>query len=202
MDPDATRYNPIIVDETYRIIDGQHRFEALKSIDLPIYFVKQDGLGLKEVQALNANTKNWSPVDYARSYAELGNENYKIYLNFKKKYKLNHDVLMKYLSLKNPITSDSFKAGKLKVGDIQLSAKYCDMLSDMGQYYDRYKQRAFALGFLRIIGSEAYDHERMLSKFKSRTDKIEGAVLAEDYAHKLEKIFNHGLTLENKVRLY
>ena len=36
---DLTMYSPIIVSEDFRIVDGQHRFEACKQLGLPIYFI-------------------------------------------------------------------------------------------------------------------------------------------------------------------
>ena len=36
---DLTNYSPIIVTDDFRIVDGQHRFEACKELNLPIYFI-------------------------------------------------------------------------------------------------------------------------------------------------------------------
>ena len=36
---DLTMYSPIIVSDDFRIVDGQHRFEACKELNLPIYFI-------------------------------------------------------------------------------------------------------------------------------------------------------------------
>ena len=37
---------PIVVNNRYQIIDGQHRFEAVKEMKKPVYFIKIQGLGL------------------------------------------------------------------------------------------------------------------------------------------------------------
>ena len=36
---DLTEYKPIIVNENYVIIDGQHRFMACKELEKPIYYI-------------------------------------------------------------------------------------------------------------------------------------------------------------------
>lgn len=36
---DLTKYSPIIVSEDFRIVDGQHRFDACRQLGKPIYFV-------------------------------------------------------------------------------------------------------------------------------------------------------------------
>lgn len=68
--------NPIVVNEKMEIIDGQGRFEALKELDLPIYYCISKGAGLKECQEMNLGTTNWTMMDFVNSYAEQGNDNY------------------------------------------------------------------------------------------------------------------------------
>ena len=70
--------NPIIVNEKMEIIDGQGRFEALKSLSLPIEYLVVEGIGLKECIVFNNAQTNWTQADYIRSYADNGNENYKM----------------------------------------------------------------------------------------------------------------------------
>ena len=50
---------PIIVDEFYRICDGQNRFTACKTLKKPIHYIVVEGLTLDDVQRLNANTKTY-----------------------------------------------------------------------------------------------------------------------------------------------
>lgn len=71
--------NPIIVNEKMEIIDGQGRFEALKSLKLPIYYIVIPGIGIEQCISMNINNTNWKLTDYIESYSELGNQNF-IYL--------------------------------------------------------------------------------------------------------------------------
>ena len=54
---------PIIVNEKYQIIDGQNRYNCWKELEMPIYYIQVDGYGLKQVQRLNSNVRNWSLKD-------------------------------------------------------------------------------------------------------------------------------------------
>ena len=47
-------FTVIIVNENYEIIDGQHRFEVIKELKLPLYYIVCNGYGLNEVHILNA----------------------------------------------------------------------------------------------------------------------------------------------------
>jgi len=73
--------SPIIVNEHYQIIDGQHRFTVCKKLGLPIFYFIVEGYGLDEVQILNTNSSNWKKTDYLNAYCDL---KYTEYLKFRR----------------------------------------------------------------------------------------------------------------------
>jgi len=143
--PKKLQWVPILVNENMEVIDGQHRLEASKKLEVPIYYRVINGLTLEDCQALNSNSKMWSPTDYAKAYCENGNQNYCDYLTFKSKTKLNHDIVMRYLSLDNPVTVQSFKDGQLEVQDYKKSELLASQLQDLSQGIKNYRLRAIAL---------------------------------------------------------
>ena len=61
--------NPILVNENYEILDGQHRFIALKEMDMEIpYEVVDKGYGT--IIDLNTTQHNWKAEDYINFYCE------------------------------------------------------------------------------------------------------------------------------------
>lgn len=205
-DPNIAIATPIIVNDKMEVLDGQHRLEALKKLQLPVSYFQVTNMGLEQVQKINSATKVWNPVDYARSYAELGNDNYKTYLEFKGKYHLTHTILLVYLSGtdRNATlnTTPSFKKGKFKVGDIKLAHRLCQQLIQITPYFKEAQTRSFALAFWKAATSPKYNHERMLSKLREHPAMLKPAVHAEEYMRQLEKIYNHHMGAANRVRLY
>lgn len=199
-DPHSIVYTPIVVNENMEIIDGQHRFRAIKELALPVHYIQMPGLKLRNVQKLNSTSKAWQPMDYARSFAELGNKNYQTYIEFKDKYKLNHDILMRYLALSNPITGQAFNAGLFQVFNASISHTLCHQLLEVGQYYERYNIRNFALGYLQIALTPKYDHSRMLRQMDIHGDKYQEQPLPNDVARELERIYNY--KQRESVRLF
>lgn len=191
--PDAAMWNPIIANEHMEVIDGQHRLVALAQLELPVYYRVIEGLRLKDVQALNSNTKPWTPNDYAEAYAETGNKNYANYLAFKKEFRFNHDITMRYVSLDSPVTGESFKDGKLKTPDMETSRKYGSMLTDIGKHIPHYNLRATALAFLRMVQNEKYDHARMMEKVALLGQSVERFTQLEDAVDALSKVYNNGI---------
>lgn len=194
-DPESIKYNPLLVNEKWEVIDGQHRLEAIKQLELPVYYVQVKGLRLDNVQQLNSISKQWQPVDYARAFALLGNKNYAKYLEVKnnKELSINHDSLMRYLSLDNPITSVAFNEGKLRVDDFNRSWQLLIQLREVGQFYPRYNIRSFALAFLRFAREDHYDHVRMLAQLKKYGAKyLNDFSKEQDHFRSLNRIYNHG----------
>ena len=200
-DASCISYNPIIVNDKNEVIDGQHRLSALEELNLPVYYIKVNGLTLKNVQMLNALSKSWTPMEYAKSFSDLGNSHYQGYIDFKKTYKLNHDVLLRYLSLGKPMTSDMFKKGKFEITNPRKSEDLCKRLNEVGRFYKGFKRRTFAFAFQSIWENPEYDHERMLLKLSKTKKEIGDYATKEEYLYELDKIYNHGLG-EKKIKLY
>lgn len=200
-DPESIKYNPILVNERSEIIDGQHRKAAIEQLGLPVYYVTVKGLTLEDVQKLNSVAKQWQPIDYAEALKQLGNKNYECYVEVKKnkELSLNHDSLMRYLALDNPITSQSFNEGKLKVENFEESLKLLVQLHEIGEFYPRYNIRSFALAYLRFAREKRYDHKRMIKQMKIYSNLIEDYSKETDYFKALNRVYNFGKAEKNKV---
>lgn len=90
---DLTMYSPIIVSEDFRIVDGQHRFEACKELGLPIYFLVMPSKNAERAMiVLNKCQSQWRNEEFFQynvkkvggCYSELKDyiEKYKIQLSF------------------------------------------------------------------------------------------------------------------------
>lgn len=188
--PDTITYNPIIVNENMEVIDGQHRLKAIESLGLPVHYIKVNDIGLVTVQRLNSLSKSWSPMDYAKSFAENGVEEYKVYIDFKSEFKLNHDILMRYLSLEKPMTGAAFKQGKFVTPSPLLSHLYCQQLIEVAEYYPRATTRNAANGFYLVCNAEGYDHKRMLRQLEKFGNLFQEQAQANDFAREFERIYN------------
>src|SRR6266702_2300004 len=78
--PELLPFNPIEVNENMFIIDGQHRWAACKELGLPVYYMINKGGSLEETRVENVTQRRWSLMDFAHSYAEGGNKDYKMFL--------------------------------------------------------------------------------------------------------------------------
>ncbi len=69
---------PIIINEKFEVINGQHRLEACKRLGLPVYYAIIPGIGEKECIEMNTSIEGWKTFDYILYYDEKGIEPYVI----------------------------------------------------------------------------------------------------------------------------
>jgi hypothetical protein len=192
---------PIIVNDKYQIVDGQHRLEAIKLLKKPVPYIMVPDLTLEDVQILNSATKAWSPIDFAKSFAELGNQDYITYLNFREEYRITHEVLVTYLGQES-YSAASFKAGKFKTGDLEKAHLLCRQLTDLKEFIRRGSEKKFAIGFKQIATHPDYDHARMIAKLRIKRNTIKDAVTQEDYMRQLERAYNYKVSEGERVKFF
>jgi len=82
---------PVICNNRFEIIDGQHRFWACIELGLPIYYVIQstNGVSSEDIMVdLNAKQRTWRLNEYINHYADRGVRFHKCVRDFETKYKL------------------------------------------------------------------------------------------------------------------
>lgn len=67
---------PIVVDKNFVIIDGQHRYTALRKAKMPIIYFVDRNINIADARILNSKQKNWSPKDYLIVFSRAENQNY------------------------------------------------------------------------------------------------------------------------------
>jgi hypothetical protein len=86
--------NPIIVDENFFVLDGQHRLQAAKELEIPIHYTMQEGEKCTESLFLLQKSRGWSLNDYINYYIKTDPEKgYDQFEKHKEKYKIPNDIL-------------------------------------------------------------------------------------------------------------
>lgn len=76
---------PIVVNAKMEVIEGQHRIEACKRLELPIYYIIDDNAKLEEVHELNKHRRSWNMLDFLMS------KNTQYLINKEEKYRWHHE---------------------------------------------------------------------------------------------------------------
>jgi len=196
-------FAPIIVNERFEIIDGQHRFMVMMENDLPVVYVIIPGLKLEDVHRLNTNMKNWGADDFMNGYIRLGNEEYVRYKAFKQRYSFGHKECQAMLTgrtYNTPTNISSFRNGTFRVTHLAEATKQGDMIKMVAPYYDGWKRRTFIVAMLDMFKEKEYDHAEFIQKLGYQSGKLVDQTTVEYYKILIESIFNYRRS--TKVRLY
>lgn len=201
---------PIIVNEKFEVIDGQHRLQACIETSRPVYYIKIPGYGIKEVQILNTNQKNWNKMDFLNMYCAEGK---KQYLEFKKfmddfpafKIQAAQRILTGHTLGKKAnvggvqASMRDFEEGKLYIPDLNKSYTHARKIMDYEPFFSEFSSGLFVSALLPLFKSKDYNHKEMLHKLSVCPIKLYPCRDIPQYRLLLEDIYNHKRQKENKV---
>lgn len=194
-------FTVIVVNERYEIIDGQHRFNSICDLGLPLHYVVMTGYNLTHVQILNANSSNWSTQDYLQAYCDLGYEDYLRLAEFLRKYKLNITIGASILignttgqgGMKAGAPFEFFKHGTYKVSDTQVkdAEKFMDMLYLFEPYFSSFKTRSFVFAIMKLSNNPDFSMIELLQKVKIQPSALQACVQVNQMISLIEEIYNY-----------
>ena len=203
--------SPIVVNEHFEIIDGQHRFQAVKANNLPVLYIIAIGYGLNEVQILNTNSSNWRNEDYLKAYCDMGFEPYIKFRDFMKRWpdfkfasafaiacqrhtaatNTNVKQVKSSTNKAGSVYKNIFSSGELTLADRAIVEKTAKQISDFKPYYSEYNRVLFVQAMLGVFSLEHYDHEKMITKLKLQPNALVNCVSVKQYRQLLTEIYNY-----------
>lgn len=190
-------YCPILVNNEYYVIDGQHRLSACKELNIPVNFVIVPELTLQQIAKINSSTDKWKNNDFLNCYIKIGNENYNTLQAFKTKYDISISLAASLLmsgvvsgggsgNLMEDFRNGDFVVNYFNKADTLLQKaldyKECNPLN----FNDRY----FIQAIEKLLDSKLYDHNEVLEKLKRNGSKIEKKAHYKQYIYHIEELFN------------
>ena len=187
-----------------KIVDGQHRFEACKTLNIPVSYVIDDNLSmesiLNDITLLNTASKEWDVNDFMGSEATKGNQNYILYSSVYTSYSNSFDHESLFFILNNNedrkgpnISYTSFKAGELKfdLSDYNYLTNRLKDLSLFNQYSEMGGKRYYQKALNRLMNTKGFDVNQMLSKILIRQSTITKCTTVDGALKKLVKIYEY-----------
>lgn len=177
------------------IKDGQHRFEAAKTLGIPVYYVcheKHEGISIPEVNGAAAGA--WNPRDYIESYCNQGNVEYGKLRSFIDEYGIppvTAAILLYGLHGTGGQVNDVLRSGAFKVRDLTHAQKVARVLNAAAQHVKFTRNKFFIDAVSRLLRvpecSEAVLTERM-HKYPSLLTPMHDT---QSFCQMLESLYNH-----------
>lgn len=187
-------FTPILVNTNMAVVDGQHRLEARKRLQLIVPYLVVGDYGLGQVQALNSRQKAWSISDYTDSYIQLGIKDYAIYRWFIDTYKLPHIVSVSLLAsseIDGHGLSEMFKSGGLKVIGLGRAKEVASTLCEMYEHFPSAKERNFIVAFLKCLAKAEFKLSRFQDKLAAHPFLFKKQATMTQYLSMIEEIYNY-----------
>jgi hypothetical protein len=181
--------NPILVNNKYEVIDGQHRLQAACELKLPIFYVVSASITQDDIATLNTNKKNWVLQDYVNYHAKNGKNAYKALLLFMN----NNHFLPPSVAVKiacGGIGSKEVHEGKLASLDLDEAEAFMTRLSDIRNHFSETYTAKFVSAVRQIEKVEGYDHRRMVEKIAFNPRAMKPCTTSKEYVKMLEEIYN------------
>ncbi len=191
---DILKYAPIIVDNDFNIIDGQHRYHVSLKLQRSIHYIIAPEKKIIEIAKINTATDKWKLTDFLDSYVTTMNPDYMEIEQFMEKYDLPLGCVITLLACgvgrDGGGTLEKFKNGYFKVKKRDEAYHIISLLMDYKKYTELYKQRSFITAISKLSMHENYDHKKMMEKLEQSKVEIEKKQTPKDYIMQLESIFN------------
>lgn len=192
---DMLRYNPILVNDSMDIIDGQHRLEAARKLKKPIYYITARDLNSNDMQTLNNVSKHWSLSDYVESYVIKGNKDYIYLKDFSKSYGLTLTISMYLLGDNSGRACSNVKTGNFKAKNKASAVEIASFISGLNSTFSHYKQRTFIYSMISVW-KKTFCKDRL----KSVLDRgVKKCATKSDYVTEIQINYNKGLMPKNRV---
>lgn len=204
------KFNPILVDQDFVVIDGQHRLEIAKKNNLDIYYIIDEDAKYHDAISLNIGRKNWTNSDYLNYYCKLGYENYIFTKKIIDKYKLNLFLIIDFLGkvLDNKRPPVKFRNGTfLFAYTFSRVEQICSQLKDIQTQIHKYVKKAnknLDRCLIMLINEPDYDHERFIHKlniYPDLTMDLPKYNRAENIYDLINRIYNMN-SKKSKVSLF
>jgi hypothetical protein len=183
---DFTKWKPILVTPGFKIIDGQHRFQACKELGLPIHYIVYDGDEDydKVMRTLNIEVKVWQMEDWLTYYVKEGKESYMKMNDLMKSDYVGGLSNAIYIFSNGRTNSVDFKKGNL-VDDSAYFQRMHEFLNGI-EYKHRY-YRPFVVAVLRFI--ERYqDQPKRVEKLRKKIGCVPLYHSAEQFMQAFENL--------------
>ena len=202
--------SPILINQRNEIIDGQHRFEAAKALGLPINFIIVNDYGLKEVQLLNTNTKNWGKEDYLQAYCDLGYPEYLKMRKFMRRFP-EFGIAACEMMLIDRSNGKSgtiegmrcrikyFEEGNLEIPNYDYSCEIAEKIMQLKPYYDGFNRQVFVRAMCGVFKVAKYNHTVFLQRLDAQPNALQHCATVLQYRLMIEDKYNY--RSHNKVSL-
>lgn len=195
----------IVVNSNMEIADGQHRFEAAKAADVPVYFIVDDTMQIETIQKAGSLNEKWSASDHITARAEQGNVHYQQLLVILAKSKFVSSITLEVIARAH---SSRMKCLQLiKDGSFEITPEFTrkyeeiyTRLMDIDAVSSDFLQSKYAVyGALSLLCHPLYEHKRLKEKLGYQSTRLVRCISPTEYTDLIYSIYNFKVHPKNAI---
>lgn len=198
-----TENDPILVNEHFEVIDGQHRLAAVSQLGLPVFYRVIEGVNINDARAMNILHKSWTTHDYLNSYANEGRRAYRDLKRLVETYENTPVTVILYFAYgsQNSGLGAKFRRGEFEMFDVSAAQDRLDKLTELAELTPAFNAKSMALAFLNALNVDNFDYDRLRNKVERLAQEIRPFQNVTDNLRQLENVYNDGNSV-NRFRLF
>lgn len=203
--PEWFATKPAVVNDQGFVIDGQHRLQAARQLGIPFYYVVGSKMNLMAARAMNIRQKQWTLLDYVRSYADAGNRSYQFILEMVQRYPaLSPGGIVAILQ---GGTNDSQRSGELKAGllfveDERAAEAMVETFNNITKITRHHLPNTFVGIYMGLIDRNDFDENRFMRNLEAKPELFRVSNIAKEVYRTIEDVYNYNYSTANQLRLY
>lgn len=202
------KYYPILVNENMEIIDGQHRLLAAAELGLEVPYEVVKGLKIEDVMSINTASKSWGIGEFVDAYISLGVKDYQELKDFANEF--NISLGMSATLLNGLSVSDGgnkgvgIKDGTFTINVPTKARRIASQASVLERYTDfpARSDRNLINTLWKLDSTDEFDFERLVSKIKIHSLKIDKKANFKYYVLLFEELYNYNAKTGHRLELY
>lgn len=196
--------DPITVNEKFEIIDGQHRFVAIKTLGLDVWYVIAPGYSSEQMIRFNISSRNWGLMEFFHHFLDLKSPQYVLIDNLAAEFEVEVSRVLDLhgqLHMRDGIrTNQAIKEGSFEVIDLPgLRIKLAQYVQ-IKDLWDFANSRGFCRAYRTISKHPNFEFERFFEQAKKYGYTLEKHYSAVDYCTSFQDLYN--FRRRERVRIY
>ena len=198
---------PILVNSNYEVIEGQHRVEACKILQIPVMFLKNDKATIKHVRIVNNCQEGWGFYDYLKSFSHHSHPNHETYQKvelFVKEFGFQPRICLVLLvgGVENGKKIDEFKVGTFTIANEEKSRRLAKQLLKIKTFApDLVTNKKFCLAWFRVQKIEKFKVESAYIQLRKYRSKLEGCLNQEDWIEGILEAYSYKKPKSEKISI-
>ncbi len=186
---------------TMMIIDGQHRFNALKELGRPIPYIEtQDHFHVSDLIEASKDTKSWSVRDVLESFSARRKPAYRFIRRCLSQYSLP-DAAIRVLT--SAFTTQQYNTGQLEFSNDEMSSmtEFLEFAQEFNEIADNpdSKKRAVFAALWDMYNTEGFNKTRMLRRLATYPNRFHYYSSKNESYEMLRALYNYRTKVTDQI---